>query len=385
MTAKKRKRRDRFSLPLDIAVVTLSDWGGPHFSLANDLRRVKAALLYADSVRLFSHLPALLLSFQEAERSSPQTLVEFLAVQTDEALKELGLADGHGEANPRSTRRVVRTSVAGRAQESRTSAALARLGDASTSRSHVSKILKNAGAEELEQLLDAGLVVVDGVGLELTSIGDELPEEYASALSEVIGSPTSYPLFDENTSVLITDLMETGKLVPSSIALKHAVQVATGTGLIARLPVFPDAQLDDILAARDELKSPLDSYREAVAEFSTLITSAATDPSLEADLDDLYRGKVQHRLDQLHEGLRGTKVAAEAAKTMGKDLASWKGASISLFTIATVDRDFVDLGPAVSGLAGVLLATALTSLFDARDKSKSDSLYYLLELDKRLR
>jgi hypothetical protein len=186
-------RAETFASELTISVVTLADWPDTDFSLRTDLRRVKAALLYADNVRIYSYVTTLMQNF-EALEANGHAIDDYLATLPPEVLKHLGLDDPEGEAwraltKPDRRRIVKRVHQGAPTRSQGMTDAILKLQNSAWTRASLFK-QGTKYAEELDNLVETGLVVVDALGNELSALGDELPSEYAAALDEIICRPS---------------------------------------------------------------------------------------------------------------------------------------------------------------------------------------------------
>jgi hypothetical protein len=397
--AKRRRGIDRFSRDMEIALVTLSPWQDLDVSMQEEMRRVRAAVMYAERVRVFSYLPTLLLNVRAIEASG-RSPAEFLALLPNEVLDRIvgSPIDSIDRRLRHRARHELRGSAAGRANSGRLEEVLIRLRSSGWTLATDPKSATDV--DDMERLLEEGILIVDAQGLELSDVGDELPEEYGAVLGDVLSRNHSYPLFDETTSWLVGDLITKGHLDPSSTDLSRALRTATGAGMILRLPAFPDAPLDDLLEARADLHGHLHSYRKGIAELSEQLQDRQFTPSFSRELDDLYREKVGPAVSELYDAMRLTSVVERTATELGTDAKSWMNrfvagtsgtSAVSLLPgnalpdltelLRTVAGAGVATGSVLSATAG---AMALSNYVKGRAAAQEDDFVYLLELGRRL-
>ncbi|WP_229568586.1 hypothetical protein [Rhodococcus sp. RDE2] len=322
-----------------------------------------------------------------AGQASLERLLEFLATQSDQVLKEFGLDPSLSSNISNSDRRRLRRRA--RAINPRLTDDLTRIlylleqaGDMDSR-----AVYEGSGLGELEVLLERGLMSLAPDGFDLGDGVDAHPKVYTAALRALLTDHSVHPLFDTTMSERVSALVESGRIRPSPLVVKHAGVAAAGTGLIQRLPVFPYAALDDVLDARDQLREPLSSYRKGMAEYAKKLGASPFDNDrLRAEIDDLWHDEVEIHLRNLYESLSATKLVFNAAKdalanTRAVVSGSIAAASSICMGVADLTALTVAAVPSVAGVA----ATALKSKDIANETARNDQFYYLLELNRRYR
>ncbi len=107
-----------------------------------------------------------------------------------------------------------------------------------------------AGLDELKKALDANVLSIEPVEL-----GDDLIG-YQRQLNEILHAPGAYPVFDQKLGDLVATMIDAGVIKPSPRAMKRGTQAATADRLLANLPTFPAAKMDEVVDMRDELQAP---------------------------------------------------------------------------------------------------------------------------------
>jgi hypothetical protein len=126
-------------------------------------------------------------------------------------------------------------------------------------------------------------------------------------------------MFDEQIAGIVTAILREEQAELHPLTAEHALRAATGTGLVARLPAFPEAPMDTILEARSELAEPLVRYRKGVIDLSVKLMSGPLEPALKAEVNDLRRDEVQPTLVSLRRDLSVTRLAKDAAFNLATD------------------------------------------------------------------
>ena len=387
---------------LKITVLTSPSTEVGGVSLNEDVRLVRSALLYADSVELVSPGALLLAGMAVEAQRGPGFLLDLLDGLDDGALKQLGLSDdptqmrdllalhkSYGAMSRAERRRRLDPA------EDRQLRALMRevdslLGPSSQDfATTVNRLWDEAGASDLSAAAEAGLLTISSDAFNLHTSGDAMAE-YVETIQCLLQDPKAHLMFDQQVSALVTALMrETGTgLHP--LTQSHAAQAATGAGLIERLPAFPDAPMELILEARDNLAEALGPYRKAVVRLAASLATAPPDPAYEVVLSDLWRNEVQPALSDLQGGLRSSSILRAAATSLASSPDAVAKATVGaglLFGVTTV-ADINSWAQLAMTSAPLVVATAAQALKDRSEERRNQEgreLFYLLDVEEALR
>lgn len=304
--------------PIHVTVATAGRIRG--LSLAEELRLVKAALLYADQVTVASlgtaslAAAADLLSGSEAQRT--RRMMEVASVLLDpEQQRVLALI---GSRKARRAVRGYRELEAGLAPFVRD------IEDV------VEGMRTESGAAELDAAVSAGILRIEPLDLDPVAfireavlaaklkvdgreLGEALPlpardaaEPAIRSLLQIIGrtiAPGSdtFPLFDEEAGDIVRDMIGSALKKPASRL--PAAQSGLGALFIGRLPAFPDATVPEIVDVRRGIGRSLIEFRSAVAGMATEVREAAWEPGFHREAEALFVRTVQPALRQVEEDL----------------------------------------------------------------------------------
>jgi hypothetical protein len=196
-------------------------------------------------------------------------------------------------------------------------------------------------------------------------------------------------LFDDAMGAFARHLIDEGQVEPSSLTLRHSGEAAVGTGLIARLPAFPQAPIDELLHLRGDLEGPLTRYRAKVSQLASTLATLSLDPEYAAEVDDLWRNDVAPALLELQEGFAEHGLVREIARAAGKDLKTFisaltgAGIAIGLDKLTAVN-EWIAVSAGVAAPAAQLMAAAAMSARDERRKLERHELFFLYDANRRL-
>lgn len=362
-------------------------------SLERDLRLVRAALLYADTVEFVSPTAQMLASVSSLASGSPEAIAAFIAVLDDEtAAHILGDTDrstalegleliAQVKAMPREQRRKhlpaevateVDTATAGM------SAALAELDE----------LVVAAGMPELVDAVDSGVL---SLNLDLFNGDvDDYMDRFLEVLKGRLEAPGVHLLLDDEMAGIARGMIAEGMVNPSEVGLSRAVRTQAGTRLISHLPAFPDARVADILEARLELHDPLSAYRAGMKSVEGALTAQAFDPELPSEIDEYWRDVIDPSIRRLQADLSKTRVARAAGLNIAES-AKWPLVFSTVSFGVAPALDWASISTAAvagaSGTGGFVLSEGIKAIKQtqaARDAARSHDMFYLLQLQDKL-
>lgn len=357
----------------------------PNFQ--RDLQMVKAALLYADHAKLVSMSSALLVYVANMFNVSPGDRLAFLKkivpFQSEEMKKNLtDLVSTFEYASRR------KYSKRGQEILKRLNITIAELFEKQQEK--VMEAVSEVGGDGIIEAMDSGLLDVHSFGpvvdriLEKTISPDELMFEYINAASGALLDVQTYPVFDEETSEIIKDQVEEGRITPPERRISRTKEVALAADLLQRLPLFELATVREVLDIRRELEKPLRNFRSAMIKFSNQIESAPWDKDFADDAEQVFRSEVAPAVIALEDEEKSnsflnkltTKVAEKSLQVGGAASAS---AAISALAVRMLNLPLADVAALAAGsaiVAGGVAYSAYKEWREQQQKTEGNSLFF---------
>ncbi|NOX23361.1 MAG: hypothetical protein GXP36_09755 [Actinobacteria bacterium] len=275
-----------------------------HVSLDNELRLIKAALLYADSVVLFSPTAQILddvAALGEASQADRLNVLIETAPMLGRAEEAEQLVHMYRSVNlmKNEKQRVLKRME------------LDHLLDQAwvPLQASVDRMLAEAGMQELLLAVDEGLLEVRQIGRGFPesatiSIYDDMAASFAASLTDILTQHSAYPLFDSGSAELAAAMVRDGLIVPNAIQNRHGVDAASAASYIERLPTFESATMQEVIDARASLSRPLQRFRSAVRQVGATFESQPYSIELQREIDDAWDLTVDPELQELREDLR---------------------------------------------------------------------------------
>lgn len=362
--------------------------------LAHDLRLVRSALLYADSVELLSPAAVMVGSVAALQSADGDTWLSLLESLDDSTLAHVGVED-----DPATFKAAVsqfrQMSALPRAERRRAHGAeFQRLKNELERHIHqpdgpadmLTRILEQAGAPELAEAVESGALTLNWDFMSPDADTDTQIQQYAERLRLLLASPNEHLLLDQRMAGLARAMVNERQVTPHELALSRAARSRVGTGLVSKLPAFPDASVASVLEARGELADALSAYRAGVVEISGKIRCGPLDEGIDSEVADMWRDVVQPAVNWLRADLSRTRIAREAAIHLGTDAKTALAAASMYFGVETL-TDVHQLAAATVASVPVVSQAVLSAYRDSaerRESARRHEFYYLLELDQRL-
>ena len=379
-----------------VVATSPSDFDDGRF-LAHDLQLIRSALLYADTVELLSPAALMVGSVAVLEQAGGDGWMALLSSLDDDTLTHLGVDGDLTEwrqavagyqalsSLPRAERRrLLGQHNAGMQQARNEFERLVRSPGGVSKTLNV--ILEKAGAPELVEAVESGVLTLNWDFMELGADTDTQIAQYTDKLKSLLSSPNEHLLLDDRIGGIARSLLEEGHVVPHDLTFDRATRSQVGTGLVSRLPAFPNASVASVLKARVELSEALTNYRAGVTKVSERIRSGPFDESLQHEVTDLWRDEVAPAVDRLSKDLSSTRLLRDAAVNLAVDAKTAMSAAAMFFGVDTFTHVHQALAAGAAGLpvVGKAAASAYKESADRRDASHRHEFFYLLELERRL-
>lgn len=354
-------------LHITIGSVPLVDNSGsaPKVDMVNELRMVKAALLYADRAKLCSVSSSVLMdiiSFEELPTHKRVDFLETLSLSVPKYQDSYFIREVLGEYKQARSRRY---SKKGRARLKEFEKELEEYWE--QGKAAINAYVEDAGGYGLLRAVDAGLLEIhpftDTSGL----IARLMPEnentrqvtwDYIAAISETVTDISTYPLFDELTSDLIRSAIKDGIIPVSDNTIARSKETGLAAELLRRLPLFDEASIDEILDVRQELERPLVRFRSAMISFSEKISEAAWDTNFPFDAEQVFNRDVAPAILNIEDEVKANSYLKELArKWFDKPLLLTGGSALAL-AVSNLPI------PSIAALSLGITANTVAALYD---------------------
>lgn len=353
-------------------------------SLAGELRLLRSSLLYADHIDLVAPSASWLTDFRPLRGVTADNLWWTIPSLPLETLRRI-TPDDLDPVQARKAMRALRARPVNdperRECERMWRASLPQVAKT------VSGVFDSVEAQEIEMALDAGSVSMISKGTRFEDPIDQQVFWFRDRLTEALDDPGTHMLLDGPTTDFLRDSETYADGLPT-VAATRSRHAAVGTGLVEQLPTFPDAPMDHVLEAREELAEGRDKYRASAKHLADHLESSALDATLPSDIKELWLDEVRPSLEDLRRSVSKTRVAYETGKRVITEGFGLPTVMAPVFSVAVANlSDLAASLPsaaAVAGAASRLLAAGASEAFAARAAVRQHDLVYLLDVDRKL-
>lgn len=235
---------------------------------------------------------------------------------------------------------------------------------------------------EIDMAREADSVTMISDGTRFEDATDQQIAWFRDHLVKALSNPGSHVLLDEVTTEFLHDPGGYPDGLPA-VAATRSRRAAVGTGLVERLPTFPDAPMSQVLEAREELADGRARYRASAKSLADKLQSSALDATHPSEIDELWHDEVRPSLEELRSTASKTRLAVETGKRLVAE-------GYGVPTIAVAVANTPDLAAplpsaaAAMGAAGRVAVAGAAEAFKARSAKRQHDLVYLLYVDKKL-
>lgn len=378
----RRRRTFPTIMSTRISVFTAPDG---QVNVERDIELVKAAILYGDSVTLFSPVATVLAEMQSLARDESSFLEltghmlqsASASGRSEAPFKEVAANWGWIQRLLQDPQTQIPALV-----EIKEKFEMARL----EAQAAWAQMAEDSGVEHLQDAVRRGR-------LRFGRMADDADflDEWMELLKAHLQSPGDLVLLDENVSGLARAMIREGQVTPPLRAAANAQEVAVGAGLLARLPAFPGASLAEVHEIRDELEDPLTRYRGRVSELRAHLLEEAHSAAMETEVDALWREVVGPELLGLREAISDNSLARRYLEALRVDLGSFvrsgtfRGAAMAVLATGALDLT-AGTGVAVGAVTAALSLVAQSHGEHASNRRliQRHPWFYLYQADERL-
>lgn len=375
------------SRPLHVTVgVGPAPWPDAPVGFSEDVRLVKAALLYGDAATLCSPAAALaarVLQFEAARPDTPQQLAALAALAGD-----LDLGDG-----PRQLAEAY-AALAPRPGEPWTAASrrawIERVADEQwdEARSALRAALDCGGHGELLDAVRSGRLTVDGLDLDALAAPDDFApvaaDAYAGRVLDALAAGLSVPMVDGTTA----DLLRQRAAGVSEPRAGWMRQGGLAADWLPRLPLFEHATVAETLEVRCDLDAHLDRFRAAVTGFGEAIATAVWDADFPLDAERVFRRDVAPAICDIEDAVASVGFLRELTARYADGPHRFAPLAVPALTIGLAAPGWIVDAVGVllaASSAGTNVAKAWTEARDKQREAEAHRLYFYYAAARRFR
>lgn len=347
-------------------------------TLEPDLRMTKAALLYADKVRLCSSTYSTWISLLAKKNMTLEDLIQ-QTYKLDEmipykyrtqaeiasALRANRLSRESFQSPNPTVKDVMFYLESKRLEATQYEEFTKRFDklDLDNTQQEFDRAVK-AGLLEIHQLWQMGNNALSELRGTFVQSVERIADEFNRVVMDAMSDSTTHPLFDDGTGSIVKLGIEVGLISPTATRVAQAKQTQLAANVLNRLPLFEEASMNEILDIRRELESHLVRFRSAIMKYADIIKNASWDSEFSAEAEEVFHRDIEAAVRDIEDAVRTNPslLALATRKLVG---ASALSASVFSFIVAQLTSL-----PTITNLAMAASVGAGTAVYDAFKESQ---------------
>ncbi len=396
-TIKKQRRLARAGRPdasagagpsgLHVSVMTgLSD--GRSLTLHDEIQHCKSALLYADTVTLYTLKTAFIGSMAHAATMTTDGMLELLEEVAPNLPNASISADQIRNLRQKLTNMPPRAQLTAKQKQTVSGLKVQLREQLAKFHEFGETQLEDSRVGELEPAVSSGVLVIDPIFRdENTSSGtftDDMLNHWMDRLSEVLSASDSFPFLDEQMTTLARHAVEEGRIEAPKIVLDRQSNAGLGVGLIGRLPNFPYANMSEVLDVRRELALPLGRFRSGIHSMQTTFPSNALDEDFGPRVDDVYKLRVEPAINEITELVKENAALRQLASGLTSKTSAQVGGTASTIGVCVAPQHWlISATVLATGMGLAAWESVRERNSNSRQIERDNQFYFLYETNRR--
>ncbi len=281
----------------------------------DDLRLVKSSLLYADKIKLCSPISSEALRYLTiTEESNPKRQLEFL--------KSFSSYFMNNEVSQDFLNEVAGYEKMLRRKYLNSNQLKVKIGFEkllkkifiTTIKEKFLEIAENLGMKPLLPLIDSKILEIHSLNVPTRFDYDKSMKEFVKFLGQTISDNNTYPLFNDEIGNLVKLGIKENKLKVSKTSIARGKHSALAINLLERLPLFDEAEINEILDIKRELERPLKRFRSAMIKFSEDIKNASWDEDFSYDAEVVFMREIEPIILDIEDAVKSNNYLANLTR-----------------------------------------------------------------------
>ena len=355
----------------------------PQSDLINDIKLIKAAVLYADYVNLFNPVASIIVSLEIVKNLSFDEKI----ILASELLKVMD------KDNTNYSNDLINTYLTLKKIKHKNKQQLQFYLKLESSINEIAKVAlkfsSEKGGNELNKLIENERLEIRYFDSYLIAndkdFDNYFKEEYLKNLKQILTDGNNYPLFDDGISGLVNAAIKEGVIDVSSRNIITGKRAGLATGVLLYLPNFEKASVDEIIDIRKELEKPLIFFRSTIIEVTEKIKSEQWTDEFSYEVEDFVNSRVKPALLEIEQQIRENSYLRRLINIDGKDLINIVGLGLFGLGISAISP-LIDLSKAPLYLSGLGVHAIKEFIDYKKDLSniKNNSFYFVYQVQKML-
>lgn len=293
----------------------VQDMSATSASIAEDIKMVRSALLYADHVEMYSAGTSMLRQMKEFTADGDLDLVlrmYAMMAQTEgidpstrtQLMTLIEVVETFAEQRKMFNRSSRRNNPEFRKIDSLFNDSLKSLRRAGNeTKRTVEQMWLNYGGNELDVALEAGLLTINDEWADALMEKIDSVEEAAEILGEAITTAKGNLLFDSMAGGLARAMHKEGRLILPNFHQTNIKTTRLGNQMILLLPNMAGVDVEKVLEVKQEVTASLANYRRSTRNLQEKLREDALSPHLDEEIEQLWFDDVSVQVEELTQAV----------------------------------------------------------------------------------
>lgn len=214
---------------------------------------------------------------------------------------------------------------------------------------------------------------------------EKIADEFTGVIMAAVSDSSTYPLFDDGTGSIVKVGVEVGAVSPTLTRIGQAKQTQLAADILRRLPLFNEASMNEILDIRRELECHLVRFRSAIIKYAEKIRNASWEKEFSAEAEEIFHRDIESAVLDIEDAVKSNSSLLELAT---RKLADKPALSTSIFSFIVAQLSSLPSITTMALAASVGAATAFYDAFKEEQKQKrtieQNQLYFYYRAEELL-
>ncbi|MGI8555579.1 MAG: hypothetical protein ACR2LT_04395 [Pyrinomonadaceae bacterium] len=356
------------------------------FNFENDLRLVKSSLLYADKIKLCSPIASEAIRYLTVtENSTPKKQSEFLEAFAsnfmNDAVSQRFLSD------ITEYKKLLRIKHLNNEQLRRKLVFERAFKESFLPiKQRFLEVSENLGMTPLLPLIKSDILEIHSLGEPANFDYDKLIKKFVKFLEETISNCNTYPLFNDVIGNIVRLGIQAEKMKVSEHGIARGKQSALAVNLLERLPLFDEAEIDEILDIKVELERPLKRFRSAMIRFSEGIKNASWDENFSHDAEVVFMRDIEPSILDIEDAIKSNNyLASLTRKIVDRPLTLATGSALGILISPLSELPkLITTSLGIFGSASIVAYDAYKEWKQNNLKTEQNNLFFYYKAKKNL-
>ena len=215
---------------------------------------------------------------------------------------------------------------------------------------------------------------------------DSFTAEFIEQLVGAVVNGSTFPLFDDQTGNLIKNVVNKLKGSASDDNFRRGKHSGLVAFLLKQLPLFEQARIDEILDIRKELDKYLLRFRKEIFEYSEMVRSAQWDRNFASEASDIFNRNVAPTIQDIEEEIRSNNsLRLFAKKIVEKPFVLPSGGALDLVLsrLSYLPEGFVE-GLGLGGALAAVIYHTYNEWLKKNEITQQSNLFFYYKANKML-